>query len=166
MRGSSHRQFNQRFISQASVNVKLHYRPSSRVDWSRCACITAVICFHCQNSRISLLWSAQDGAHAPVSLTTSSNYKPHQTHFVFYRSASHCLLVKPVGKYSSPTDTPPPPSLHHISEPVLSGCIYPAAKYLIFQILVAHLMFPSGCLCSRIFTGSMPDCIPAVIVAF
>lgn len=151
---SSTRQFNQRFISQASVNVKLHHRPASRVDWSLCACITDVVRFYCQNS--SLLWSTEDGAHAPESLTTFSNYKPHQTHYVFNRSASHCLLVEPVGKYSSSTGPPlAPPSLHHISEPVLSGCIYPAAKYLIFQILVAYLMFRSGCLWSRIFTYSL-----------
>lgn len=72
--------------------------------------LSSVIRFHCQNSRMCLLWSTEDGAHAPVSLATSSNYKPHQTHFGFYRSASHCLLVEPVGKYSSPP--PPKPAPH------------------------------------------------------
>lgn len=158
-RGSSHRQFNQRFISQASMNAQLHYRPASAaVDRLLCEAPTAHIA---GDTSLPFIFTARTPTHINYgSLRTEHTHlclcqpPPIINRIIPTMSSatSHCALV---GGYSSLILPPPQPTpcLHHISEPVLSGWIYPAAKYIILQILVAYLLFPSGCLWSQIFTS-------------
>lgn len=123
-RGSSHRQFNQRFISQASMNAQLHYRPASAaVDRLLCEAPTAHIA---GDTSLPFIFTARTPTHINYgSLRTEHTHlclcqpPPIINRIIPTMSSatSHCALV---GGYSS-LILPPPPT-HPLPPPHQWAC--------------------------------------------